>query len=115
MESHVEKIWGYEDIIVNNNRYCGKILTIKRGYRCSLQFHKKKHETFYILSGTLLIEYGDSVLEMKEGDILSIPPKTIHRFQPTTSEAKILEISTHHDDRDTVRLEPGGISDHVVL
>lgn len=34
----------------------GKILTLKKGFRCSLHTHKIKDETFYILDGEVLME-----------------------------------------------------------
>ena len=40
----VDKDWGYELIIHNDEKYCGKILFIKKGHCISLQFHKKKTE-----------------------------------------------------------------------
>ena len=52
----VKKVWGQEEWVVNNDKYCGKILTVKKGFRCSLHYHKKKHETFYVLEGNLLME-----------------------------------------------------------
>ena len=52
----VEKVWGHEEWIVNNPKYCGKKLVLKKGYRCSIHKHDIKDETFYILSGTVLLE-----------------------------------------------------------
>ena len=54
----VSKGWGYEDWIVNKKEYCGKILFIKKGKRCSWHYHKLKDETFYIQSGKLEVLYG---------------------------------------------------------
>src|SRR5262249_27199605 len=51
----VPKSWGRELWIVNNELYCGKILEIHQGSRCSLHFHKLKTETFYLHSGRLRV------------------------------------------------------------
>ena len=51
----VPKGWGREVWIANNDLYCGKILEIKKGKRCSLHFHQIKNETFYLRSGRLLV------------------------------------------------------------
>ena len=48
----VDKVWGREEWIVNNEKYCGKKLILKKGYSCSMHHHKIKDETFYILSST---------------------------------------------------------------
>jgi len=57
----VDKDWGRELWIVNNDKYCGKILELNKGYRCSIHYHKIKDETFYILEGRVLMEIWDEV------------------------------------------------------
>ena len=43
-----------------NDKYMFKRLTMKKGNRCSLQYHNNKHETIYVISGILSIETGNS-------------------------------------------------------
>jgi len=54
MIKKVKKIWGSEEWLVNNELYCCKILNLKKGYRCSIHYHKDKDETFYVLKGIVL-------------------------------------------------------------
>ena len=56
---HVPKGWGYEKWIVNTEEYCGKLLFLNEGKRCSWHYHKLKDETFYLQSGKILLYYGD--------------------------------------------------------
>jgi mannose-6-phosphate isomerase-like protein (cupin superfamily) len=110
------KAWGEEDWIVNTPDYCGKILTLRKGWQCSWHFHPVKHETFYLMSGLVQFEWrefiapldphisGDIVL-MAPGDRIEIKPQTIHRFTGL-EDSVIVEFSTHHDEDDVVRLEP---------
>ena len=49
----VEKGWGYELWIHNDEEYCGKLLYFKKGKKCSLHYHEKKKETFYLQDGKL--------------------------------------------------------------
>ena len=51
----VKKEWGKEQWIVNRD-YCGKKLILNKGFRCSMHYHKNKDETFYILTGKVLME-----------------------------------------------------------
>jgi len=51
----VEKPWGYEEIWAETDKYLGKILTILPWHRLSLQYHKVKEETVYVLEGQLLV------------------------------------------------------------
>jgi mannose-6-phosphate isomerase len=49
----VSKPWGHETIWANTDRYAGKILHIKAGHALSVQYHNRKDETVYLLSGEL--------------------------------------------------------------
>ena len=51
--THVPKPWGWEKIWAHTDRYVGKILHINAGQALSVQYHTRKDETVYLLSGTL--------------------------------------------------------------
>ena len=106
----VQKIWGIEEWIVNEKGYCGKKLTVNKGCRCSLHCHKKKAETFYVLSGSGWIETHGINCFVIPGMIIDIKPGQYHRFSTirpwgTTDELVLIEFSTHHEDDDVVRKE----------
>ena len=63
----VAKDWGKEEWFANNDKedYCGKILTILENQATSMHYHADKHETFYVLEGTLAVEWIDT----KEGTV----------------------------------------------
>lgn len=61
----VPKGWGFEKWIVNNNKYCGKLLYFVKGRKCSLHFHHIKDETFYIHSGKIRLYYSDDLPLLK--------------------------------------------------
>ena len=106
MEIH-RRIWGIEKWIVNNKRYCGKILCLDKGYRCSYHYHKIKDETFHILKGIVLMRVDGKEQEMFPNDTIHIPPKTKHSFTGITY-AEILEISTQHFEDDSYKLDESG-------
>jgi len=99
----VQKKWGNELWIVNNKKYCGKILTLNAGQNCSLHYHKIKHETFYVLSGEAILEYGRKKRLLSKGDVQTIPIGMKHRIIATT-KTKIIEFSTQHFDSDSHRI-----------
>jgi mannose-6-phosphate isomerase len=105
MIATISKVWGYEEWIVNR-KYCGKFLHLKKGWQCSLHYHERKDETFYVMSGLVYLERDHEAFELKPGAILHIPPGAIHRFAGL-EDSVILEISTHDDD-DNLRIEPSG-------
>jgi oxalate decarboxylase/phosphoglucose isomerase-like protein (cupin superfamily) len=49
----VPKPWGHETIWAKTDRYVGKFLHIKAGHALSVQYHRQKDETVYLLSGVL--------------------------------------------------------------
>ena len=103
----INKPWGYELLIEKNKKYMFKKLFMKKGHRCSLQFHKKKIETIFIVSGNLKIFYGSNKNKLnyktfKSQNTITINPKTIHRMQALT-DCIYLEASTP-EIKDVVRL-----------
>lgn len=99
----VDKLWGREVWLVNNDKYCGKILELNVGYSSSYHCHKVKQETFYCLEGAFTLNLEGEHLHLVAGDEpITIYPNQYHSFwanEPT----KILEISTQHDERDVFR------------
>lgn len=109
----VPKDWGEELWIVNRD-YCGKLLRIKQGHRCSLHYHKAKDEVFYVTKGRVLLELGGDEMILETGDHRHVAPGTIHRFTGLT-DAELVEFSTHHEDSDSYRVEIGGAVDLASL
>jgi quercetin dioxygenase-like cupin family protein len=105
------KLWGEEDWIVNTPDYCGKILTLRKGWQCSWHFHPVKHETFYLMSGRVWFELGAGAYVLNPGDRITVDPRVAHRFAGL-EDSVIVEFSTHHDEADVVRLEPSRACSH---
>ena len=105
-----EKTWGYEDWIANDpaTGYCGKLLVVHSMQKCSMHFHIKKHETFYVLQGTILMHIGEAdgmrhSFVMVKGDTLVVTPGLLHQFENVDpdKDAIILEVSSTHYDTDS--------------
>lgn len=103
----VEKPWGHEIIWAKADRYVGKILHIEPGQVLSLQYHNKKDESIYVLTGEIIlrIQQGDTLIERRvgAGEAFHIPPKQIHQFEAVVV-TDLLEASTPELD-DVVRLK----------
>jgi quercetin dioxygenase-like cupin family protein len=121
----VKKGWGSELWIVNNEKYCGKILSFEKDKKFSIHYHKDKDEVFYVRKGKLklgwcaideeaaklpdLLTFAMSKLQMEileVGDAFHIPPYRIH-FALALEESEVYEFSTHHEDSDSYRLLKG--------
>jgi uncharacterized cupin superfamily protein len=103
----VAKLWGCERWIINCDKYCGKILELDPGYECSLHYHIRKDETFHILDGECILTVNDRESIMVPTNTVRIPPGTRHCFRNESDwKCRILEVSTHHKDEDSVRIRP---------
>lgn len=114
----VEKPWGREIWYADQAAYAGKVLEVKKGRRLSLQYHERKTETLYLLSGKVLLTFrpiapGENpttvVITAADqrvwlpGEAVHVPVRTIHRFE-ALEDSVLLEVSTP-DLTDVVRLQ----------
>ena len=105
---HVPKPWGHETIWAHTDRYVGKILHVKAGEKLSVQYHERKDETVYLLSGEMKYWVqlpGDTEMRdqhLQAGQSFRITPHTIHAIEAIT-DIDVLEASTPELD-DVVRL-----------
>jgi mannose-6-phosphate isomerase-like protein (cupin superfamily) len=99
----VEKPWGREVWLVVEREYAGKLLEVKKGNRLSLQYHKRKKESMFVLEGRAVLTVGRRNLPISEGDCVTIKPGEVHRIT-ALSDVRIVEVSTPHV-KDVVRLE----------
>lgn len=109
----VTKAWGFESIVTNNPLYCAKWLHIKNGWRCSSHSHRKKDEKFLVVEGACVIELNGCERIARVGDLIDVPPNTVHYFGVPAKWANctLLEISTPHSDDDVFRVSPSRMFD----
>ena len=103
----VDKPWGYEEWIFVGENYAFKKLFMLEGHACSLQFHEKKHETVYVVTGELNFEVGATAEDLVThrlgaGDFWVIEPGVVHRMT-AVKDSLYLEASTPQLD-DVVRI-----------
>ena len=111
---HIEpKGWGREIWIANSAQYCGKILEIQKGKKCSFHFHMIKTESFYLRAGRLKLRIKESpeaeVIDefvLEAGDCMDIPIGLVHQME-ALEDAELYEFSTQHFDSDSHRLIKG--------
>jgi mannose-6-phosphate isomerase-like protein (cupin superfamily) len=137
MVQKINKHWGHELWIADGVRtpYALKRILFKAGNRTSLQVHKFKFETNYVLSGTgklyrskelfdidsflnngmtitQVMEYESSfdIIELTEGVSFDVQPGFVHRVVATT-DLEFIEASTTELD-DVIRLQDDGGRTH---
>ncbi len=103
-----EKPWGREIWFADTAGYAGKILEVKKGKRLSLQYHEKKTETQYLMTGKVILHVGKDPKNLQQivlnpGDKYDIFPYTVHRIEGL-EDSQIFEVSTSELE-DVVRIE----------
>ena len=107
------KGWGYEKWIVNKDEYCGKLLHMIKGKKCSWHYHKLKDETFYLQEGKILLRYSDedNIEQSKQkilerGDKFHVYRGLRHQML-ALEDSDLFEFSTQHFDDDSYRVIKG--------
>ena len=109
----VPKGWGYEKWIVNKEEYCGKLLHMIKGKKCSWHYHTLKDETFYLQEGKILLKYSDEddiekakEIVLNRGDKFHIYRGLRHQMF-ALEDTDLFEFSTQHFEHDSNRVIPG--------
>ena len=104
-----EKPWGHELLWALSDDYVGKVLFVRAGESLSLQFHRRKDESWYVQDGRAELELGATGEKLLDREVITpgqafrFPPGTVHRVR-ALEDTTIIEVSTPHLD-DVVRLE----------
>jgi quercetin dioxygenase-like cupin family protein len=112
----IEKDWGYELWLANNEEknYCGKILFIEKDKSTSMHYHEEKHETLHVLSGKLMVklqgnnekyQIQTSFVICEQGQSIEMPQEQVHKLIAHGEDLTLIEISTFHKDKDSLRLD----------
>lgn len=83
-----------------NREYCKKIMVQLPRQKHPYHYHKRKEETFQLLSGDLEIEINGKRHQLSPGDYILVEPEKWHKFH-TLDGAIIEEISTTHYNDDS--------------
>lgn len=119
----VDKGWGHELWYHNDEKYCAKKLVFAAGSRCSLHYHRVKHETFVLESGRLILLLApvmrgnvdvpmcdmraiETIMLEPNERCYEVPPYTAHQMI-ALEDSKLVEFSTQHFDEDSVRIVKG--------
>jgi len=100
---HVPKPWGYEIIWAHTEKYAGKILHISAGASLSLQYHRIKDESIYVMSGRIRLQLGERRVVLGPGEAARITPNLVHRIE-ALEDSDVFEVSSAELD-DVVRID----------
>jgi mannose-6-phosphate isomerase-like protein (cupin superfamily) len=108
--NRVVKHWGSEHWLhATGDDYSFKVVKIRAGTRTSLQYHREKHETYFILSGHAVLHCRDRtgasrIVDFPAGYAARVLPGAVHRVEGLT-DVVLIEASTADDGSDNVRID----------
>ncbi|MBF0126002.1 MAG: cupin domain-containing protein [Magnetococcales bacterium] len=93
-----EKPWGREILIARNDHYAFKRIQMVQGTRSSFQYHRRKLESLFIVSGRieLVTEFPDGQRVTERygpGEGYTVPPGVKHRVT-VLEQCDLFEVST---------------------
>ena len=113
LSKKVEKGWGHEIWMVNNEKYCGKILHFDSKAKFSMHYHLNKDETWFVNNGRFLLKWINTETaemvsqELTEGMTWHNPPLQPHQLICMEPNSSITEVSTADSVEDNYRIAPG--------
>lgn len=108
----VNKGWGHELHIENNEDYCGKLLVFNKGSKFSMHYHIEKYETWYIQKGELKFKWidpktADTVVQLLgPEDVVTIYQGIAHQLE-AMQDSVVFEVSTPDKVEDSYRVLKG--------
>ncbi len=92
MEERVVRPWGSYVVVFANNYAKVKVITINPHSRLSLQRHKHRMETWYILDGVADVTLGDYTFKATVGEKVFVPYMTVHRIGAREESVRFVEV-----------------------
>ena len=107
----VDKSWGYELWVHNDEDYCGKLLVFnKEGDKFSMHYHLKKKETWFVQQGGFIFNWIDvengqlNSRTLVNGESVLIERGLPHQLIAMEDNSIVFEVSTQHFDEDSYRI-----------
>jgi sialic acid synthase SpsE/mannose-6-phosphate isomerase-like protein (cupin superfamily) len=93
--------------ILNNDEYCKKIIVMLPNQQHPSHYHEKKHETFHVLFGSLIVELDNTetrTINNTDDNLIVVDRNKFHSFKTETG-CVFEEISTKHYKDDSFYLD----------
>ena len=98
--------FGLSMITIINDKYCKKLLFLINNQSHPKQYHKKKHESFFILYGKIKVQLNSKSFILKPGEIINIPAKVKHFFKDISKDGSVIEeLSTTSKNNDSFYID----------
>jgi len=112
-----EKYWGWIKTCTATEDFTLKHIFMNKGSQSSLEYHVKKDENYYILSGEIQVgirigRAENKAIILTEGEVFHIPPGLMH-MRIALEDTHIIEWSNKDNDSDSHIVEDGKTYTHM--
>lgn len=101
----VNKPWGYEYLMFENDLVAIWILHLRKGYATSMHCHPRKKTSLVVISGKVLVYTLTQWFELSELEGLILEEGVFHSTKASADQTMIMEIETPVNKKDLVRLK----------
>ena len=108
INSRIERPWGFFEILMENRSSKVKLLKVMPDQKLSLQRHKLRSETWYVIKGRAKVTRENEKFTLEVGDSVIIERNQIHSLENVESyPLEIVEIQTgeYFGEDDIIRIE----------
>ena len=103
-----ERPWGRYFVLQDESNFKIKRIEVEPGQRLSYQYHNKRSELWYVISGAGIVTVNDKKVKLNIGSTIKINKRDKHRVENNGSENLVfIEIQTgsYFGEDDIVRLD----------
>lgn len=103
-----QRPWGQYTVLLDSPTHKVKEIVVNPGHRLSYQYHHKRAEHWYIVSGTATIVLDDEHIVRSGGEYIDIALGQKHRIGNEGSEPVVfieVQTGTYFGEDDIVRIE----------
>ena len=100
--------WGFYKTTVMNDYFQSKVISVEPDGELSLQSHNRREEYWIIAHGKGVVQLGESIVEVSQGNNLFIPKGCKHRLTNTGKKSLVLievQIGDYFGEDDIIRYE----------
>ena len=108
LNSKIERPWGYFKVLMETNFSKVKLIKVYPNQKLSLQKHKHRSETWYVIKGRAKVTRSKEKFTLELGDSISIDKNQIHSLEnidDTPLEIIEIQAGTYLGEDDIVRIE----------
>ena len=108
MQSDCTTPWGKWEVLLDENSYKVKRITVNPGHRLSYQKHLKRKEHWFLVQGEAIVTRDGLQVPLKAGEHINIDHEVAHRITNQGAEPVVfieVQQGSYFGEDDIIRME----------